>query len=131
MSLTAAEDILVTSEQGSVVLDAGAGLVLDTVNHTFLSYHFHIYLPFSLEGDASPRRGPGLLRGGGPVQALCLLSIGPRVQGERENYTPQKVSLMAYFVTMKVAVPDDNHVRPVSSQVGCHSVVNTELDPCN
>ena len=81
-----------TSEQGSVVLDAGAGLVLDTVNHTFLSYYFHIYLPFSLEGDASSRRGPGLLRGGGPVQALCLLSIGPRVQGEGKLYFTESVT---------------------------------------
>ncbi len=43
MSLTAAEDILVTSEQGSVKMEAGAGLVLDTVNWNhifFVSYLF-------------------------------------------------------------------------------------------
>ena len=38
VSLTAAEDILVTSEQGQVVLEAGAGLVLDTVTWK----HFNI-----------------------------------------------------------------------------------------
>ena len=44
MSLTAAEDILVTSEQGSVVLDAGAGLVLDTVNHTSIHFFLIIFI---------------------------------------------------------------------------------------
>ena len=62
---------------------------------------------------------------------LCVCYPSGLVFKVRKNYNPQKVSLMAYFITMKVAVPDDNHVRPVSSQVGCHSVVNTELDPCN
>jgi len=31
----------------------------------------------------------------------------------------------------KVAVPDDNHLRASSEQIGCHSVLNTSLDPCN
>ena len=31
----------------------------------------------------------------------------------------------------KVAVPDDNHLRDSSEQIGCHSVLNTSLDPCN
>lgn len=31
----------------------------------------------------------------------------------------------------KVAVPDDNHLRPSIMQVGCHSVMETELDPCS
>ena len=50
MSLTAAEDILVTSEQGSVKMEAGAGLVLDTVNwkhvclvsYLFATVAFHL-----------------------------------------------------------------------------------------
>ena len=37
VSLTSAEDILVTSEQGQVVLEAGAGLVLDTVTWRYFN----------------------------------------------------------------------------------------------
>ena len=83
VSLTAAEDILVTSEQGQVVLEAGAGLVLDTVTwkHFNILIPHHRYVLFPLAGDASSRRSPGLLWRGGSVQALCLPSLRPRVQG--------------------------------------------------
>ena len=91
VSLTAAEDILVSSEQGSVVLEAGAGLVLDTVTWNHICFFSFSYLLFP-EGDAPSRRGPGLLRGGGPVQALRLPSLGPRVQGERKSYSTEIVT---------------------------------------
>jgi len=91
VSLTAAEDILVTSEQGSVKMEAGAGLVLDTV-----------MLPHGGVQGYSGEEGQ---------YKLCVCHPSGLV--------------------FKVAVPDDNHVRPAASQVGCHSVVNTELDPCN
>ena len=31
----------------------------------------------------------------------------------------------------KVAVPDHNQFAADSDKVGCHSVVNTDLDPCS
>ena len=77
-----------TSEQGSVVMEAGAGLVLDTVNWNHINCGFYFYIMLNIflsSGDAPSRRGPGLLRGGGAVQALRLPSLGARVQGEREE----------------------------------------------
>jgi len=50
-------------------------------------------------------------------------------QGESGQY--KLCVCMPSGMLFKVDVPDDNHLRASSEQIGCHSVVNTNLDPCN
>lgn len=106
LSLVSNEDISLTSHQGSVSL--AAGLVLDTV----MLPHGGLQ-GYQVSDDTFS------------VQSLQLLPM----KGESGQY--KLCVCMPSGKLFKVAVPDDNHLRASSEQIGCHSVLNTSLDPCN